>query len=368
MTRSEKWNEAKHFPLLLEHGKENPALAKAVRNAPETYADRPSIWTIIGISKELILRVADSGFEIIFVTFGLDARSAELTLQKSFSSEMLGEEKVKEMLAAAIAQDVPFYPEDDEAAAHLARLHSSLFSEGFLTEVNGKSTRLHYAGGAAFYYDDEKNRWLVEPTSSLFPVDVLALAREASQRQESVSEAMRIIASLRMGIAQLSHLLENTIRDEQKLQNCLTTFPVLFGLQYRRVAPQHRLGADFVMDFALELTSGLVDLVEIEPSSYLLYTKAGDPRKELVHAEQQVLDWLDWLESNARLARDEFPGMIRPVGQVIIGRRRDLSPDDSRRLRQRNATWNGTLVVLTYDDLLDRATNTLDVLTALDGA
>jgi hypothetical protein len=86
---------------------------------------------------------------------------------------------------------------------------------------------------------------------------------------------------------------------------------------------------------------------------------------DLVHAEQQVLDWLDWVEANARLVRDEFPGMMRPVGQVIIGRRQDLSESDIKRLRQRNATWRGSVVVLTYDDLLDRARNMLEVLTAL---
>jgi hypothetical protein len=238
MKRSDKWAEAKHFPLLVEHVKDNPALMDAIRNAPETYADQPSIWTIIGISKELILRVSDKGFEIIFVTFGLDARSAEIILHETFVTEPLDEEEVKEMLAAATAQDVPFYPEDSEAAAHLARLHSALFSEGFLTEIDGESTRLHYAGEAAISYDDERNQWLVEPTSSLFPMDVLTLAREASQRQESVSEAMRIIASLRTGIAQLHHLLETTVRDEQKLQRCLTNFPEHYSKPARWSASQ----------------------------------------------------------------------------------------------------------------------------------
>ena len=93
-----------------------------------------------------------------------------------------------------------------------------------------------------------------------------------------------------------------------------------FCIVLQRVIPKYRLGGDYEMDFALEQPSGLVDLVEIEPSTFPLYTRSGNPRSELVHAEQQVLDWLEWLEANSRLARDDLPGMMRPVGQVIIGR------------------------------------------------
>ena len=59
------------------------------------------------------------------------------------------------------------------------------------------------------------------------------------------------------------------------------------------------------MDYALERHSGLLDLVEIESSSLELFTKDGNPRKELVHAEQQVFDWLEWMEANGSYV--EFP-------------------------------------------------------------
>jgi hypothetical protein len=321
--------------------------------------------TLTGISKEMILRVTEEGFEIDHIIFFVDAASGNLVLAKGFTALDVDEEEVKLTLGSAIAQDVPFYPDDEDAAEHLARLHSALYSDPVAIEENGKKRWIRWLGKRAVAYDDKINKWLVDPGSSLLPVDMMALAREASERQRSAVEAMRVIGALRAAIERLSQLLETTVREEQKLQDCLTGYPVLFGLQYRRVIPQHRLGGNFVMDFALELTSGLVDLVEIEPSSFRLYTRSGDPRKELVHAEQQVLDWLEWVETNARLVRDEFPGMMRPVGQVIIGRRQDLSEDDIKRLRQRNATWRGSLIILTYDDLLDRARNMLGVLTAL---
>jgi len=178
-----------------------------------------------------------------------------------------------------------------------------------------------------------------------------------------VVEAIRVLTELRSGINELSGLLEKDTLDEGSLQRCLTNFPILFGLQYQRVIPKYQLGSDFELVFALEITYGLVDLVEIEASNLRLYTNAGNPTKELVHAEQQILDWLEWLEANARLARDDLPGMMRPVGQIIIGRRNSLSSKDLIRLKRRNAAWQGSIQVLTYDDLLDRARNVVDLLT-----
>ncbi|MEJ7744438.1 MAG: Shedu anti-phage system protein SduA domain-containing protein [Nocardioidaceae bacterium] len=121
---------------------------------------------------------------------------------------------------------------------------------------------------------------------------------------------------------------------------------MLFGLEYSEIIPKFKLGKTFEMDFALQRHSGLVDLLEIEPSNLPLYTKAGNPTQHLVHAEQQVLDWLEWLETNARLARDDLPGLTRPIALVCIGSRASLSDADSIRLRRRNSTWNGTITIL----------------------
>lgn len=199
----------------------------------------------------------------------------------------------------------------------------------------------------------------MQPAETLTPLDAIALAREATQREQAVAEAVRAIGNLRAATAALS----DEVRDEAALQRCLTQYPVLFGLQYRAVVPKYRLGKDFEMDYALEQLGGFVDCVELEPSNLRLYTRAGNPTKELVHAEQQVLDWLEWLEANSRLARDDFPGLMRPLGQVVIGRRHSLVKADLTRLRRRNAAWRGSLAVLTYDDLLDRGLHMLDVLT-----
>lgn len=364
MSRSDRWHEPRYFPLGVSSPDANPDLVEALKKCPEAKSGQEmTTWDLIGASRELILRVVEDKYELDFIEFGLDAKTGSLMLARTWSGIDLDENEVKKQLAGAVAQDVPVYPDDEDAADHLARLHVSLFTDGFTMDREGEPIRYEWRGNKRITYDPDIDKWQIEPTASLFPADTLALAREANERQQLVVEAVRVLNDLRSGVDELSRLLENDTRDEGSLQRCLTRFPILFGLQYQRVIPKYRLGSDFELDFALEITYGLVDLVEIEASNLRLYTKVGNPTKELVHAEQQILDWLEWLEANARLARDDLPGMMRSVGQVIIGRRNSLSSNDLTRLRRRNATWQGSIQVLTYDDLLDRARNVIDLLT-----
>jgi hypothetical protein len=132
------------------------------------------------------------------------------------------------------------------------------------------------------------------------------------------------------------------------------------------VLPKHRLGSEYEMDYALERLDGVVDLLEIEASTHRLFTQAKNPTQHVVHAEQQVLDWLDWIDTNGEYARTGpkgLAGLVRPVGYVLIGRSTDWSDDDFARLRRRNQALSGSIRVVTYDQLLEHARNLLSRLT-----
>jgi hypothetical protein len=176
-------------------------------------------------------------------------------------------------------------------------------------------------------------------------------------------EAERVIASLTAALDELESELQKNERDENALQRILTSRPSLLGLEYRAIIPKHSLGAEYELDYAAITTNGFVHCIEIEPSNMELYTKAGNPRAELVHAEQQVLDWLDWMDRHREYAAAKLPTLLRPTGTVVIGRRGDLSDKDVLRLERRNAAWSGTLRILTYDDLVDQGRAVLGWLT-----
>jgi len=198
----------------------------------------------------------------------------------------------------------------------------------------------------------------------LSPVEIVLLRSRISSRLAELEAAGDTLHRLDSAIAALRHVLGVDVRNEHDLQRILTANPILFGPEYRRVLPKHRLGAEYEMDYALERHSGFVDLVEIEASTHVLYNAKGDPRTELVHAEQQVLDWIEWMQAHGEYARSGLPQIDRPRGYVVIGRRASLDDIAARKLRLRNRVHHDTLEVLTYDDLLDRAIHLRDLITS----
>jgi len=315
------------------------------------------------VCREVILHVTETGYEFDLIGFSLDALSGCLVLGKDWRMLEVDAEKAKETIASCMALSVPLYPEDDAAASALESLVQSLYDDGFRKEAeDGKETRIKFKGARGVTYDSDSGTWDIRPTESVFPADALIAAARSNIDADEVKEARTVLRRLRQGISELGRLLETDTRNEHDLQRCLTSHPVLFGLEYKRIIPKYELGSDYELDYALERTSGLVDLVEIEASTLPPYTQAGNPTAHLVHAEQQVLDWLEWLESNARIARDDLPQMMRPQGQVVIGRSNELREGDRRRLQRRNAAFQGSLQILTYDDLLSRAKTMLAIL------
>ena len=177
-----------------------------------------------------------------------------------------------------------------------------------------------------------------------------------------LGNAQRTLNYLEIAISSLEQALNTKERNENQLQRILTENPILFGIEYSRIIPKHKLGAEYEIDYALEKYSGLKDIVEIESSSLKLFTKQGNPTKDLVHAEQQIIDWMNWIEQNNSYANSKVPGFISPKGFVVIGTNSELTEKDKMSLVRRNKLFNESITVLTYDDLLNKAKIMLDVL------
>jgi hypothetical protein len=267
------------------------------------------------------------------------------------------------VLALAVIHEVPVYPNTEELMSELASYHEEMLAVGFkMKDESGKDVYLHFTKLPGTSVGTLDHLEAIKATELQSPAEIELIRRALLAELQKREEAGRVLAALRLAIAELEGLLNDRERNENDLQRCLTHNPILFGTDYRRVIPKHRLGDEYEMDYALERVSGLVDLVEIEASTHLLFTQAGNPRKELVHAEQQVLDWLDWIERHSEYARDRLPGLMRPFGYVIIGRSTNLSEKDRDRLHRRNSVFRGAFQILTYDDLLDRARALLEIL------
>ena len=130
------------------------------------------------------------------------------------------------------------------------------------------------------------------------------------------------------------------------------------------VVPQKRLGSEYVTDFLIaeRLSPGFYwQAVELESPKAPMFTKSGDPSRQLTHAIRQVQDWRTWIASNqayaSRSRRENGLGLeeISPnlPGLILIGRRHAVDPATNALRRQMMSDLR--IEIRTFDSLLDDA-------------
>ncbi|MFL5914157.1 MAG: Shedu anti-phage system protein SduA domain-containing protein [Gaiellaceae bacterium] len=318
------------------------------------------IFMLFSSTKEIIFDVDEDGDPLFhFVVIGIDEATNELKTVIAFEGQGDEDSALRDLAYAAIFH-VPVFPRNREVAPELARLQARLNDEGFT--IGDSPTR--YAHASRLPRDFESAISHLESQTFVSPADAALVAARLRETLASQETAARLLASLEAAVDDLKGCLATESANESQLQATLTRYPILFGTQYHSIDPKHRLGAEYEMDYALIQHSGVIDLVEIESSTHKLFKQNGDPTAALVHAEQQVLDWLSWIEDYPDYARRSLPGVARPVGYVVIGRSATLDDERNHRLARRNLAFRGSIEILTYDHLLQRAEQLLEVLTA----
>ncbi|MCY7346665.1 MAG: DUF4263 domain-containing protein [Pyrinomonadaceae bacterium] len=244
-----------------------------------------------------------------------------------------------------LVKNIPIYGDNEIYQETVDRLLSEILHEGIIIE--GKKLKLtRYNDFNA--HDIESIIKILSKHERVFPFEINIINKTILPQLKIASFINRIDEV----IIKLKDIVCSEERNENKIQSFLTENPVLLGTEYKRVIPKHLLGAEYEMDYALERYDGIYDLIEIESSNLKLFTKQGNPTKELVHAEQQVLDWQQWVEEKNFYAQEKLKGISSPKGFIIIGRYE--SENDKKKLKRRNATFNG-IQILTYNDLIEKA-------------
>jgi hypothetical protein len=360
VSRLAEWNEPRRIKTVVTYGDSEPdiddPIMKLLHERQEQsgweHDDGYSTWELMRSSREVIYRRdGDEGPELTYVMHSLNIDIGEL----------------KRALAVASEFDVPVLANTSDDEADLTEAYQDLITNGFdVPTEDGKHVRFVMTNehpGRRIDLD------ALTATRTLSPVQVASIGEAVRQKLAEYIIVDRLLATLRAGVSKLREELSSPKRNENRLQSILTRYPILFGLEFRRVIPKHKLGSSYEMDYALERLDGRVDLLEIESSNLALYTQSGNPRKELVHAEQQVLDWLEWIDEaglHARMGHKGLEGLVRPVGYVIIGRSNHWNDDLQAKLRRRNQALGGSVHILTFDHLLEWAETTLTTLGAAD--
>jgi hypothetical protein len=367
MSRKERWNDPRFLATVYSGDSEErmSVLRTWLKNSPkgEDASSGLTSLAIIEAARELIFDLNDGVpvFHVIMYSFDVERavirvdHTLDILVDKDQTESEI-EEDVANTLALAAAADVPVFPNRAEVAPALAKYHRSMLINGFTApDGEGSRVRLMLTRSPKHRIDDPQYISELDVTEAYSPAEISLIQDAVSKELNRLRSTRALLDALAAAIGQLEELLQGPDRNEGDLQICLTENPILFGTEYIRVIPKHRLGSEYEMDYALQRVNGVVDLVEIEASTHKLFTQTGNPSGSLVHAEQQVIDWLGWIEKNHPYAEGNLPGLIRPVGFVVIGRSSTLDTGAVEKLRRRNQLFRGQIQVLTYDDLLSKA-------------
>ena len=168
-------------------------------------------------------------------------------------------------------------------------------------------------------------------------------------------------------IAQLECLLAGREEDEAEYQKFLQENPWCFGAQYKQIDSHRVLDDATIPDFTgVRVKDGARDIIEIKQPFLALFRQDDDFRSEFNNAYNQVERYLDFTRMEADyLHREKGLFFDNPHCYLLVGF--DLSREQIKALR-RKEKMNPAITILTYNDLLAMAKNTVEWVRALKEA
>ncbi len=341
---------------------------KDIKINEEKYKENPEFYEVV---KEMIFDVDKDNrplLQIICYTFNSSYNSLEMVALLQTSVEASQDELDKAILhelAMSVIYNIPVFLNHDKLEESLSGYYNQLYEHGFeLIDENNEVKKYKLADTLVPDFEEQKDELKEEKTPRIYSFsEINYYKNKLMERLKKLDNAQYVINKLKDGINELSEGLNSYARNENRLQEILTTYPILFGTEYIEVLDKHSFGSEYEADYVLKRYNGLYDVVEIEASTLNVYTKQGNPASALVHAEQQIMDWLEWIEHNNPYAREKIQGFYSPKGYVVIGRSNTLTLETKEKLRRRNLVFRDKIEVITYDDLLENAKSLLTLLT-----
>ena len=171
-------------------------------------------------------------------------------------------------------------------------------------------------------------------------------------------------AQVSKDVAAYTKLLDSKAR-ESKLQDFLASHSYFFSGMIDVYSPSPlyskvKLGHDYEVDFAWLYYDSFGPewrLIEIENPNTTLFTKSGNASMALNHAIQQARDWAAWVHDNSGYAKKLMPAISYPFCYIMLGRRKDLTPDNIEKLKRYRYDHRKELEIHTLDWFVKHAEN-----------
>ena len=143
----------------------------------------------------------------------------------------------------------------------------------------------------------------------------------------------------------------------------------MLGSDFAHIIDERVIDSDNIADYIIQAFDGFIDLVEIKkPDVGAFWASKLDhgnyiPSGDLVKAITQCLNYLRAIEeqsNNHKFIVNTGSKVIKPRCTLIFGRSNDWNNEQKEAYRVLNGAYN-QLSIMTYDHLLDRAKNVLDL-------
>jgi hypothetical protein len=268
-----------------------------------------------------------------------------------------------EVAAMCVYWDTDHFVMSDDYSAYLA--HRSLKSQTVPVAIMGKFPKKLAIGTITTGGPEliPPLRIMQRENYDSLPPEIKLWLIDARLQHKKVSHLSATLAATAMV---LSKILSEAGTDEKRIHRFLAQNPLIVDAYGTSIRSELRLGDQYRVDLAIQynLDDKRLLLIELEHPKAPIFTKKGRPRSHVTHALQQVEDWLQWWREHP----DDVPSGLDPSipieGLVVIGRNRDLTEQDKRRLLHLNSTRDVTLI--TYDQLLEKIEILIQNLESLD--
>jgi len=198
-----------------------------------------------------------------------------------------------------------------------------------------------------------ENDFLMPTTMSLLQMTLGTDERYAKSLIESISHRW-----LKFGpgaIEDYKTLLETRASDEPPFQEFFKKHPQFLDPMALQIWSQPDFHGALEPDFIVRRFDDTYLVVEIEKPSKTLITKGGNLSAQATAAEQQAIDYREFLNDRIMEARNHFPNYKNAECLTIIGMEDEFSERQTSILRQANANRAGNSKIVGFDRLLNRA-------------
>ena len=195
-------------------------------------------------------------------------------------------------------------------------------------------------------------------------IDLLNRSSKESFKKE-FSEAHELKNNsdeLKIEIEKLKSIVNDPNSKEKDFQKFFECNYWMFGVDYIGMTPTKKISENDIPDFLLERYDKFHDILDLKLPIPSLFKKVGNklhPRHELSGGCSQIEHYIGYSNENVKQIQNEILEKIyRPQGILVIGR---TNSHEEERLRQYNDD-NRKVKIMTYDDIIHKATNILSTL------